>query len=330
MRIIVVATGAELEQTDLVGLEMDAVLLKPVQRGALYELLATACGLAAPSAVDRADEAESAAALGAHVLLVEDEPVNAAVAEGYLAVLGCTSVWVKDGAEAVARNAAERFDLILMDLSMPVMDGSATASLIRVAWRGRRPCTHRRTDRPRCHHIQGCVPERRDGRPPLQTLYPGGLCASCAPLGEARRCTAAAAVRFTSNRRRRRREGIAPTPRGWTRRSVLKAGRSLSGRSTQTLQQLAVALQKSDWVAAAALCHKLAPSAANVGAMAFARDVRVLERLCVGGETGEARQLYGQLAAAHPALIEALLDSACGPAHERRNGSQADRDHRRR
>src|SRR5256885_9778617 len=53
----------------------------------------------------------------AHVLLVEDEPVNAAVAQGYLMALGCTSVWVKDGAEAVARNAAERFDLIFMDRS---------------------------------------------------------------------------------------------------------------------------------------------------------------------------------------------------------------------
>src|SRR5207249_7582981 len=72
-----------------------------------------------------------AEALSAHVLLVEDEPVNAAVAQGYLTALGCTSVWVKDGAEAVARHAAERFDLILMDLSMPGMDGFATTALIR-------------------------------------------------------------------------------------------------------------------------------------------------------------------------------------------------------
>jgi signal transduction histidine kinase/ActR/RegA family two-component response regulator len=69
--------------------------------------------------------------LGGHVLLVEDEPVNAEVAQGYLTVLGCTSVWVNDGREAIARNAAEHFDLILMDLSMPGMDGFATTALIR-------------------------------------------------------------------------------------------------------------------------------------------------------------------------------------------------------
>ena len=65
------------------------------------------------------------------MLLVEDEAVNAAVAEGYLEALGCTATWVTSGAEAVACAAAEHFDLILMDLSMPGMDGFATTALIR-------------------------------------------------------------------------------------------------------------------------------------------------------------------------------------------------------
>ena len=65
------------------------------------------------------------------VLIVEDNPVNAAVAEGYLAELGYASVWVTDGAAAVARSAEQRFDLILMDLNMPDMDGFAAAALIR-------------------------------------------------------------------------------------------------------------------------------------------------------------------------------------------------------
>ncbi len=308
-RIIIVATGAELEQRDLVGLEMSAVLLKPVQRGALYEVLATACGLAAPTASDHASDAESTAALGAHVLLVEDEPVNAAVAEGYLAVLGCTSVWVKDGAEAVSRNAAERFDLILMDLSMPVLDGFATASLIRQRGGagGRVPivaltahdattykdaCLNAGMDdllcKPytleACAQVVRCWAAKRDGAP-LHSVSDSPAIVDAEVV-----------------------EGLRRLRAGGRDDLYSKLVDLFQVGSTQTLQQLAVALQKSDWVTATALCHKLAPSAANVGAMAFARDVRALERLCVAGETAEARQLYRHLAAAHPALIEALLN----------------------
>jgi len=127
--LIVLATAAELDLPELAGLESQAVVLKPVQRGALYDALAATSGRTPHAGV--APAAAPAEALNAHVLLVEDEPVNAAVAQGYLMALGCSSVWVKDGAEAVARNAAERFDLIFMDLSMPGMDGFATTALIR-------------------------------------------------------------------------------------------------------------------------------------------------------------------------------------------------------
>src|SRR5204863_2333791 len=131
--LIVVASAAELGSPDLAGLEARSVVLKPVERSALREALAAVLAESAGAAGAAPATAAMPAAkpLGAHVLLVEDEAVNAAVAQGYLTALGCTSVWVKDGAEAVARNAAERFDLILMDLSMPVMDGFATTALIR-------------------------------------------------------------------------------------------------------------------------------------------------------------------------------------------------------
>src|SRR5204862_5105773 len=86
--LIVLATAAELDSPDLAGLESQAVVLKPVQRGALYDALAAA-GARTPQAVV-APAVAPAEALSAHVLLVEDEPVNAAVAQGYLTALGCT------------------------------------------------------------------------------------------------------------------------------------------------------------------------------------------------------------------------------------------------
>ncbi|MGH8326317.1 MAG: ATP-binding protein, partial [Steroidobacteraceae bacterium] len=92
---------------------------------------AQAAPAAATSEKARVVAGNASGAIGAHVLLVEDEPVNAAVAQGYLEALGCTSVWTKDGAEALARSATERFDLILMDINMPAFDGYETARLMR-------------------------------------------------------------------------------------------------------------------------------------------------------------------------------------------------------
>lgn len=130
--IVVVASAAAVQAEHLERrLRPESIVLKPVRREALYEALALATRavptVANVAAVVAADEPN----LGGHVLLVEDEVVNAEVAEGYLAVLGCTCVWVKDGPAAIARNAAERFDLILMDLNMPGMDGFAATALIR-------------------------------------------------------------------------------------------------------------------------------------------------------------------------------------------------------
>jgi len=130
--LVIVASSAVVQARHLERrVRSEAIVLKPVRREALYEALAIATG-ATPAATAVAALLQAGeSSLGGHVLLVEDEPVNAEVAQGYLAVLGCTSVWVKDGPEAIARNAAEDFDLILMDLSMPGMDGFATTALIR-------------------------------------------------------------------------------------------------------------------------------------------------------------------------------------------------------
>jgi signal transduction histidine kinase/CheY-like chemotaxis protein len=130
--LVVVASAAAVQAQHLESrLRPEAIVLKPVRREALYEALAVATRAVSTAANVAAMLAADEPNLGGHVLLVEDEIVNADVAQGYLAVLGCTCVWVKDGRAAVARNSAERFDLILMDLSMPGMDGFATTALIR-------------------------------------------------------------------------------------------------------------------------------------------------------------------------------------------------------
>lgn len=68
---------------------------------------------------------------GATVLLVEDNPVNCALAERMLARAGCRVDVAGNGAEAVLLARERSYDIIFMDLQMPVMDGLQAAQVIR-------------------------------------------------------------------------------------------------------------------------------------------------------------------------------------------------------
>lgn len=81
----------------------------------------------APSERDRAK------LRGLRVLLVEDNKVNRMVARGHLASYGMHFTEAEDGAQAMARLTAEAFDLVLLDIHMPVMDGVAAIAKIRAS-----------------------------------------------------------------------------------------------------------------------------------------------------------------------------------------------------
>jgi signal transduction histidine kinase/AmiR/NasT family two-component response regulator len=67
---------------------------------------------------------------GRRVLLAEDHPTNQKVVQLILQSVGVEPVIVENGALALAALRAERFDIVLMDMQMPELDGlSATASL---------------------------------------------------------------------------------------------------------------------------------------------------------------------------------------------------------
>jgi CheY-like chemotaxis protein len=75
-------------------------------------------------------ETTPAAALGLHVMVVDDNVINREVAVAMLEEFGCTVVLADEGRGAVAHAEHERFDAIFMDCQMPGMNGyDATAAI---------------------------------------------------------------------------------------------------------------------------------------------------------------------------------------------------------
>ena len=77
----------------------------------------------------------------AHILLVEDNPVNQMVATEYLERYGCSVTPAGNGIEAVSQFKHSEFDLVFMDCQMPEMDGYEATRVIR-EWEQYREKTH--------------------------------------------------------------------------------------------------------------------------------------------------------------------------------------------
>ncbi len=115
----------------LQALTATSYVVKPVKRA---QLLAALRALVEPkSTVGVVDNSKFTVGVSANLLLVEDNEDNRLLVEAYLRHEPYRVITAGDGEQAVACFQAERFDLVLMDMQMPVMDGYAATRAIR-AW----------------------------------------------------------------------------------------------------------------------------------------------------------------------------------------------------
>jgi two-component system, sensor histidine kinase and response regulator len=311
---------------------VDRVLMKPLNPQTLLdEALLVARQIAPPPT--RVPEVASeplvqASFCGARVLLVEDNEINQEVALGLLAAAGVITEVVGNGRLAVERIQSVQFDLVLMDLQMPVLDGLAATAEIRAMPRfAQLPIVAMTAnamagDRERClaagmsDYISKPVePEelqrvlsrwlpkinRLAGPPPLMpvaslpvTSLPVGLLAPLTGVdlaGGLRRVLGKEAVYRDLLRR------FSATHQGWN-------------------ADVRAALQREDWDSAERAAHTLRGTAGNLGAQDISQAAATLEGLLRARAaragidvqltltTRLLAQLFTQLAAALPPLAE--------------------------
>lgn len=104
-------------------------------QGSVFTVRLPLPAAAAPS--DAVDAAPDVDMDGARVLVVDDNAVNQMVARAILEAVGVSVATVADGHTALARLRVEDFDVVLMDVHMPVMDGVEAVRRIRAGEGGR-------------------------------------------------------------------------------------------------------------------------------------------------------------------------------------------------
>ena len=123
-RILLTSAALELSKTEMNAIGISQYISKPARQSQLYNALAN---LLQESGYRKPDESPSDERrypqVNANILLAEDNLINQDVALNMLENFGCTVRVVNDGRRAVESANEEKFDLILMDCEMPVMDG---------------------------------------------------------------------------------------------------------------------------------------------------------------------------------------------------------------
>ncbi len=111
--------------------------LKPVRRADLLRLMCRALGRPLPGTLAKPASIQLSSASGKasgrlRILIAEDSPDNRMLLEAYLKNSTHVLSFAEDGQQAADKFTATEYDLILMDMQMPVMDGLSATRLIRV------------------------------------------------------------------------------------------------------------------------------------------------------------------------------------------------------
>jgi CheY-like chemotaxis protein len=277
---------------------VDTVLIKPVAPSLLFDTLMRMLGRESEGSGVRAGAGYDSVALasirGARVLLAEDNAINQMVATEILVDAGLWVDTADNGQQAVEMAAATNYDVVLMDMQMPVLDGLEATLLLRRNDRlGTLPiiamtANVMEDDRERCRAAgmndfvaKPIEPDDLFGAL-LRWVTPRGVLAATDGLAEAMPVTAIAPVQDFPARidginlvvGLRRMLGRKPR--------YLSILRAFSESHLTTAQKIAAALETKDIDTAERIAHTIKGLAAQLGAEELSAKAALLEQAIHG------------------------------------------------
>jgi signal transduction histidine kinase/DNA-binding response OmpR family regulator len=322
--LLLSSLAMEIDAEAAASLQPLAPLSKPVRHAMLERTIAELLNgtyLSGPTrrSVRRAVDVAVADLRGTRVLVVEDNLVNRQLATEMLCSLGCELTTATNGEEALSQLSVARFDLVLMDCQMPVLDGVAATRL----WRSReaeRGAIRTPIVALTANAMQGdriaCIEAGMDeylAKPfstaqlravMLRVLKPASalVAAPTASFGGAPESSSMATLDPTAL------NSIAELDPGGQKGLVKRITALFVEDSARLLEALATALDAGDVEVARRSAHTLKSTAANVGGMALAQTAAATEQSIQQGDLAGAREALARLRALRETVVAELAN----------------------
>ena len=313
----------DIARCDALGIA--AYLMKPLKQSELFDAVALALGLTGPDERDAAGfvAARQRRVRPLRILLAEDSLVNQKLAVGLLERWGHQVRVANNGQEALAALEVENFDLVLMDVQMPELDGLEATRMIRA--REQRSGEHVPIVAMTAHAMRGdredCLSAGMDGyvaKPVrMQELY--DVLESL--FGEDRGTGSDGRDRHHPGSETTPQDGGTEPPVDWVAAYDTVQGDAallnelldaFRGEAVERLDEMEAALAADDSKTLERSAHGLKGAMRSLGANRGADVAERLERLAHDGDLRLAADVFAALAEQTRAVLRAL-DAAPGP-----------------
>lgn len=218
---------------------------------------------------------------GARILLVEDNDLNRMVAQNSLQYFNCKVVEAENGLEAVEILKTKKFDIILMDIQMPEMDGIEAAKIIRNKLNITTPIIALTANAFKTE-IEKCRKAGMDDyvtKPFDETI----LLETIAKLLHSKQNESATASNVSENNLLYNLSSINNLSRG-NQEFVQKMITIFINQTIETIETIEKALSINDYQEVSRLIHKIKPSIEGIGVISILDQVKLLEKTAKEGK----------------------------------------------